>query len=206
MPPYGVYAVQVGAEEGLFPNFIARLGWQWELQDNKISGFRGLTMGLGMRFEGWDLDYSFVPDGDLGCSQTLGLTVLFPQKPGPSTPPVVSNTSVSFKPAGNISLSDKVNQVEVQFHLPEVSGNIPHSPPSPSLQEAIRAGGQKVQENPKDLQAWITLGNLYWESGQPDYALQCFEEAYQLQPSNFGLKSWLEQYRLLHPGAATPTE
>jgi len=198
MPPYGVYAVQLGAEQAVFSNFFVRLGFQEEYSDNDIPGFRGLTAGLGVKLKDLELDYSYAPDGDLGSSQMVGLTCLFPQAPPPPVPPPVPQ--VSFKPGVQLSPADKVSKVEIQFRLPEVAGNVPDIPLSPGLLEAIKAGGEKVGKNPSNFQAWIALGNLYWESGQPDYALQCFEEALQLQPLNKALKNWLKQYKSLHPG------
>lgn len=216
LPLYAVSKIQMGVEQ-LFLNLIrARLGYQWEIDDNQISGFRGLTAGLGFGLENFDLDYSYTPDGDLGDSQMIGLTYHFqdvnpvihpaslPTLPPSSTPPLpsapTSKTSVHFTPPAEVSPSDRAVTVETHFHIPD-SDNAPVSAvASPELQKSLDSAGQRVEQNPKDFQAWVDLGSLYWQSGQPDYTVQCFREALRLQPGNAPLKAWLDHYLKLHPG------
>ncbi len=203
LPPQGVYQVECGAEQLLFGALTLRLGNQWDLKDNQIGGFRGFTMGAGFRWGDLDLDASFAPDGDLGSSQMAGLTWWFPsESKKPAASAAHSLPAVNFAPPSQISANDKAVHVEMQFNLAgkgTKAGPAAPAPSSPQLAQDLQAQARKVQENPKDAPAWQTLGSLYWRAGQPDFAVQCFQEALQLRPDNGPLKDWLEQYRRLHP-------
>jgi hypothetical protein len=197
MPPHGVYQIQCGAEQELFSVFFIRLGFQQDLKDNQIDGFRGFTEGLGIKFKGFDLDYSCALNGDLGCAQMVGLTYHFQPEKEDKTPPQPSSEPLVFKPPSEIKPQDKVVKVELQFQLPP-----PDTAPSsevkvisPEIQGALDEADKKVQKSPKDPVAWLTLGKLYFQLGRSEYTIQCFEEALRIQPDNLQLKTWLEQYR-----------
>ena len=201
LPPQGVYLIQGGVEQPFFRILFFRLGYQMELRDNQISGFRGFTGGIGVEWEGLSLDYAYSPQGELGFSQMVGLTYRFPgPQPTPLPQPRASLPSaspLSFKPPASINPEDKVVRVEVHFDLP--NGPAATSQPSdPALEMAIEEAGQQVQLHPKDAVAWVNLGNLYWRSGRPEFTVQCFGEALKIDPSNRDLGAWLDRYRSLN--------
>jgi hypothetical protein len=222
LPLYAVSKIQMGVEQSLLNLLRARLGYQWEIDDNQITGFRGFTAGLGIGDENFDLDYSYAPDGDLGGSQMIGLTYHFPAvkaaahpaspppllppsaPPPPSAPLLPSappaNTSVHFTPPAEVSPSDRAVTVQTLFHIPDSDQAPVSALSSPELQKSLDAAGQRVEQNPKDFQAWVDLGNLYWQAGQADYTVQCFREALRLEPGNGPLKAWLDHYLMIHPG------
>ncbi len=192
MPPDGVYQIQCGAEQSIFNILTFRLGNQWDLKDNEIAGFREFTMGLGLHWNGLDLDASFVPDGDLGSSQMLGLTYRFPSET-PHLPPAVP---LNFIPPSEITPADKALDVKVQFS----KGPGMAAPSlSPETQKELDILGKQVQDHPQDVTSWARLGRLYWLSNQPEYAVQCFEEILRLQPGDASLKAWLDRYHQQHP-------
>jgi len=43
---------------------------------------------------------------------------------------------------------------------------------------------KKVGENPNDLQSWIQLGNLYFDTGNSDKAIPAYVKALELDPEN----------------------
>lgn len=43
---------------------------------------------------------------------------------------------------------------------------------------------ERVRKNPNDLDAWVRLGNLYFDSGKPAYAINAYEQALILKPDN----------------------
>lgn len=105
LPPHGVYRIQCGAEQLFFRFLTVRMGYQLELEGNQIGGFRGFTAGVGFRFQELDLDYCYVPDGDLGYSQLVGLTYRFPMetaKPVPtvSAIPLIQNSRLNTQNPG----------------------------------------------------------------------------------------------------------
>ena len=96
--------------------------------------------------------------------------------------------------------------VEVDLSLPKDTSPSAQGPVSPQLAENIGNLAKKVAQNPANVQAWNTLGNLYWQAGRADYAVQCFGEVLQLQPSNQGLKDWLDRYKKIHSTAGEGKE
>jgi tetratricopeptide (TPR) repeat protein len=48
-----------------------------------------------------------------------------------------------------------------------------------------------VARNPQDESAWIALGDSYWNSGQPDQALQAYEKAAHLKPGDVAAQAHL---------------
>ncbi len=90
--------------------------------------------------------------------------------------------------------------METRFQIPDGFDNPagPSAIPSPQLQKSLEEAGRKVERTPRDVQAWIDLGNLYWQSGQAGYTVQCFKEALRLQPDLPLLKDWLSHYEETH--------
>jgi tetratricopeptide (TPR) repeat protein len=112
----------------------------------------------------------------------------------------------SFKPADTLLPGDKVVNVEIDLSIPKDTSTLAQGPVSPQMAQNIHLLVQRVAQNPQNAQAWNTLGNLYWRVGRADYAVQCFEEVLQLQPSNQALKDWLEKYRAIRNNPATGKE
>jgi hypothetical protein len=201
MPPHGVYQIQCGVEQELFSFFAVRLGYQQDLKDNQIEGFRGLTEGLGIHYKGFDLDYCCALNGDLGTSQMVGLTYHFEPEKEDATPaslPAKERTEpLVFKPPSEVKPEDKMVKVEVQFQLPppDTGPSTAVTAVSPEMQGALDEADKKVQKSPRDPFAWLAMGKLYFQLGRSEYTIQCFEEALRLQPNNLQLKAWLEQYR-----------
>jgi len=204
LPPHGVYSLQAGVEQTLWSDFFARIGYAWEWTNNYITGFRGLTAGLGIRWEEWRLDYAFIPNGDLGSSQTVGLSYFFPQAPTPKS--AAPEPGAAFKPAKELLPGDRVVNVEVNLTLPKDATPLDTGPVQPELAEKIKNLVQVVAQDPKNAGHWDVLGNLYWQAGRPSYAVQCFEEVLQLQPSNQALKDWLEKYKNIRSNTGTGKE
>jgi cytochrome c-type biogenesis protein CcmH/NrfG len=59
------------------------------------------------------------------------------------------------------------------------SGGIPSNE-----EETIRALRERTQKHPKDVEAWIQLGNLKFDLNQPREAISAYENALQLKPND----------------------
>ncbi len=61
-------------------------------------------------------------------------------------------------------------------------------PPPPvaagDAQQRILAAEQIVQQDPKNVRAWIQLGNDYFDTKQPRRAIDAYAKALELQPNN----------------------
>jgi hypothetical protein len=75
--PQGVNFLQFGAEDRILPLLAFRVGYQASLQDTEITGLSGLSLGLGVTLQRFDLDYAFLPYGDLGNGQRISLSYQF---------------------------------------------------------------------------------------------------------------------------------
>lgn len=65
----------VGTEYAVLPAVSLRAGYAPAVSDAAAAGpLKGLGMGLGVKFRGFGLDYSFTPAGELGTAQRIGLT------------------------------------------------------------------------------------------------------------------------------------
>ncbi len=60
--------------------------------------------------------------------------------------------------------------------------------PGPSVPldaaEQITATRRVTEQDPKNVQAWIALGNLYFDTHQPQQSIDAYARALQLQPDN----------------------
>jgi hypothetical protein len=83
--PGGVNRLQVGAEDMMFSFLALRVGYQSNLAETKIQGLTGLTAGLGVRFDGFGLDYAYLPYGDLDNTHRVSLSYQFGQEKKPDT-------------------------------------------------------------------------------------------------------------------------
>ena len=77
--PNGVSRLQFGAEDLIHSFLAVRLGYQASLAETQIQDLTGLTAGLGLLYEGFGLDYAFLPYGDLGIANRISLTYEFGQ-------------------------------------------------------------------------------------------------------------------------------
>jgi cytochrome c-type biogenesis protein CcmH/NrfG len=63
----------------------------------------------------------------------------------------------------------------------------PSASPGPSPEEAaskIKALKEIVQKDPKNLPAWVELGNLYFDSNQPEEAIEAYSQYLATKPDN----------------------
>lgn len=65
-------------------------------------------------------------------------------------------------------------------------------PPGPPAAEiALKIDGLKeiVKKDPKNLPAWVELGNLYFDSNQPEEAIKAYTEYLKLKPDNADVRT-----------------
>jgi tetratricopeptide (TPR) repeat protein len=118
----------------------------------------------------------------------------------PVTPASLSPTAdstplpVVFKPAPDGAVTGDLEVKKLRFVLPDTQPAASVTP-SPDMEAGIQILASQVAQNPKDAASWVALGNLYWKSGQPDYAAQAFEEALAITPDDDVLIQWLNNYK-----------
>lgn len=62
---------------------------------------------------------------------------------------------------------------------PGASGGVPLD-----AAEQIATATQVVQRDPKNLKAWVTLGNMYFDTHQPQKSIDAYAHALELEPNN----------------------
>jgi len=71
--------LKLGAEYEIKRIVALRLGYRTGPQDLKNLGFlSGLTAGLGVKIDRYEINYCFVPYGELGLTHRIGITALLP--------------------------------------------------------------------------------------------------------------------------------
>ncbi len=67
--------LKIGSELKLFDIFAARLGYRYRTwaADNELGPLSGLTAGLGIKIYEYNIDYAFVPYGDLGGAHRFSI-------------------------------------------------------------------------------------------------------------------------------------
>jgi hypothetical protein len=76
----GENSLQFGGEDLIHSCLALRAGYQASLSDNQIDGVTGLSLGIGILFGGFSLDYAYLPFGDLGIAQRISLSYEFGQE------------------------------------------------------------------------------------------------------------------------------
>jgi hypothetical protein len=159
----------------------------------------GFTAGAGVRAGLFQLDYAFVPYGDLGISHRVSVGYEFPNP----TPVVSKPVTVLAPPVTVVATPQPIpvtagapkSKVEVRFELPSATGT-----PNADSQASTLVGSYEkaAQENPGDSRAWRKLGIVYLRTGQSALGIQCLEQALRLNPDDQELRLWLENYHSQH--------
>ncbi|KAF0217733.1 MAG: TPR repeat-containing [Geobacteraceae bacterium] len=78
-----------------------------------------------------------------------------------------------------------VFSISSKKETPSVGGGLPVGAGSPTdYQQRIAEAEKIVASEPKNLQAWIQLGNDYFDTGQPQKAINAYGKALELDPNN----------------------
>ena len=65
----------------------------------------------------------------------------------------------------------------------------PPGPPPAELTVKIDALNEMVKKDPKKLDAWVELGNLYFDTNQPQEAIKAYTEYLKLKPDNADVRT-----------------
>jgi len=195
--PQGVNRLGIGVEYSYQSKYFLRAGYEYSDQNNQIQDLQGLTAGAGLRLGDFQLDYAYLPYGDLGTSHRISLSYFFPATQTP-THPSVEAPAATFKPNPGIGTNQSV--LTLQFDLP---------PDLVAQGRTLEAQGQMVQamglyekellQNNQDASAWYYLGADYYKLNQKANAVQCFEQVMKLRPSDKSFSDWLDRYKASQP-------
>ena len=75
---------------------------------------------------------------------------------------------------------------------PQMTPQETPAPPGPAPAEVVaKIDGLKeiVKKDPKNLSAWIEMGNLYFDTNQPQEAIKAYTESLKLKPDNADVRT-----------------
>jgi len=75
--PNGVDRMQYGLEDVVHQFLALRAGYSQGAAETEIQGLTGMSLGLGLMIRGFELDYAYLPYGDLGTTNRISLTYAF---------------------------------------------------------------------------------------------------------------------------------
>jgi hypothetical protein len=218
--PGGLSRIQAGLESNLYPVLTARLGYEARLGSTLLEGFSGATFGLGFSLGPADIDYAFLPFGDLGSGQRLSLKWRFANpKPSPRPAPtpeltpepvlvppllppaprplVLAPPSLpALMPTAQPTAVPTVETSEMQFKVTEDSlENARRLEDAGHLDEAVAVHQNLLGLYPHNPKIWRSLGDLQYRAGHHDQALQAYDKAFENGLDDADLKTWVAKYR-----------
>jgi hypothetical protein len=75
--PDGVWSASAGVEGTIHPLFALRAGYKYSSGMTTLGALAGISGGLGFKFGSYQLDYAFVPYGDLGQTHRVSFLAKF---------------------------------------------------------------------------------------------------------------------------------
>jgi tetratricopeptide (TPR) repeat protein len=203
LEPQGVNRLGVGAEYGFQSNYFLRAGYQVSQQNNELGGLTGLTAGAGIRWNDLELDYAYLPYGDLGTSNRVSLSYFFPTSKDKTTvsKPISQGAMETGQPAGtfkpNAGTQNSQKVLTLQFDVPpaDLVSQGQALDAQGRMTEAMKLYEEELKQDSRNSAAWYYLGADYDKLKQKAYAVQCFEEVLKLNPTDKALADWLELYK-----------
>jgi tetratricopeptide (TPR) repeat protein len=194
--------LSVGLEKG-FRDMLGlnlRVGYSSYFPSYNLGSMHGMSLGVGFRVSGLELNYAWLPMGDFGSAQQLSLAWNFAQAPEPQVPK--KDGAGAGRAAGPPlqKFPQQAGAAPVQATATaQPKGEI--AAPAPGLEyrvlsdayvkaqaleavakrQALNAYLQAVKEDPKDAMSWRALGRLYESLGKAEWAKRCNDEADKLE-------------------------
>ena len=78
-----------------------------------------------------------------------------------------------------VSMVQKSQMAPQDEHLPAASGSNPLE-----VASKIQTLKEIVKKDPKNVPAWVEMGNLYFDSGQPKEAIEAYSQYLTIKPDN----------------------
>jgi cytochrome c-type biogenesis protein CcmH/NrfG len=77
----------------------------------------------------------------------------------------------------------------VVFGVYKSSGSLPSTAGAPAPQadsrdRMLQAMTDRVEADPGDVEAWVQIGNIHFDSGRPNESIEAYEKALSIQPGN----------------------
>lgn len=191
--PYVAPKMQLGVEWRVADNFDLRVGYQHRFAKALVDGVQGLALGLGLRVAGFQVDYAYLPQGDVGEGQRLSLRYT-QAAPSPVRPPVlfpVLHNSVASEPG--VRPAPTPTLVAIFHELRDPLEEARRLEEEGRLGEALTEYERVATERPDLAGAWRGLADLAYRLKKRDKAVRAYRQLLVLEPST-ELEHWLDTY------------
>lgn len=172
------------------------MGTQVLDSNNGLQGLQSFTAGAGIRISDLELDYAYLPYGDLGTSHRVSLSYQFAMNPKRDEPVIKAKPEVTGPPPPAFKPDDGTQKNSLVLQFDEPNDETPAATPEPGMvPENLKLFQEAAQKDPKNVKVWWALGNVYFKMGLKTDALKCFGEVQKLQPDNKPFSDWLRKYQ-----------
>jgi hypothetical protein len=208
--------LQMGCEAGLKDLVYVRGGLDHDLQNVEVKGLHDFAAGAGLHYKSVWADYSYRPYGDAGATHRVGLSISFQPKtpvsrphrqpsPGrtPSRTPVRTPVPVpteiqTLPPVQHAYVSPKPAEsgAGLELYFKASSDNLSHGQRlirEGKIHEALDWYNQALTREPNNGALWRGLGECFYQLGNKDLALRCFDRSLELKPDET-FQQWKEKY------------
>lgn len=187
--PQGVNRLRVGVEDVIYSFLALRVGYQANLADNQIQDLIGLTAGIGVMFEGFSLDYAYLPYGDLDTAHRISLSYKFGQ--GKKVPGYIfRGTKKSDTAQGPVVASNAEAKKTMAIRY-LIYGNVLYK--QGNAVKAEVAYRQATVLDPDSANSWKGLGNALTQLNRPSEAIVAYRRSLKLNPSDQVLQDYLKK-------------
>ncbi len=192
-------SIQGGAEYSILLNTSSinfRGGYKW--MPNVLGGMTGATFGLGFGAMNQEINYSFIPMGDLGNVQHISINLAFagaevPQAKPTPTPSLEAVATAKKKEEENKKAVQAQNLLKQGVDFFQKGAD----------EEALNSYNESIQLNPNFAMTYQFLGDLYLKQNKFTEAIVAYEKSLALDPNNPLLSEWLKKWKVEHPTTAT---
>ncbi len=94
-------------------SFALRGGYSFDDSNQDLEGLSGASLGAGVKFQGWELDYALIPFGTLGNTQRFSIT--FELIPEDKKQPLPSPVSVHVQPSVADTKTGSIQQATIEL-------------------------------------------------------------------------------------------
>lgn len=187
------WLVATGLEYEVKDMWSLRLGYHTGFEEEYLAGLTGISGGVGVRINGFSIDYGAEFFGDAGVRHrvSLGWDLRAGLKVNEQTAESATTVSTfSIDADGGeeeAAGSEGKSKLNLYFQLDEESKEN-----ETALVQQYKMMLEKEAENAK---LWKQLGGIYQKQKKHGSAMQCYEQYLRLKPEDGSFRTWFAEYR-----------
>jgi hypothetical protein len=182
------HEIKAGIEYDYEKVLYLRAGYKYNLSDNYLTELKGFSVGAGLTLGVLQINYAYIPYGELGTSHNIMLCLSFGDK---TTKQPKEKIAQPLKtPIPSVQKPKKTK--EELYDMLATGGTYENS-------GKLDLAEQKYKEilgyDETYADAWKRLGAVYFKKKMVKEAIECFETYLKLRPDDKPVKNWLEKHK-----------